>query len=100
MAREPLLMGSLSTVGLHILTSLVQLLLENFNYLFYKTSYLNKDVNCGEPSPSVSLPLLDPRPLIVIGQNPNLTLKCQAMLKDKRSSLTPMSINGGREKSF
>jgi hypothetical protein len=26
--------------------------------LFYKTSYLNEEVNCSEPSPSLSVPLL------------------------------------------
>jgi hypothetical protein len=29
-------------------------------YLFYKTSYPNEEVNCTEPSPSVSVPCLWP----------------------------------------
>ncbi len=30
--------------------------IENIIYLCYKTSYLNVEVNCTEPSPSVSIP--------------------------------------------
>jgi hypothetical protein len=30
------------------------------NLLFYKTSYLNEEVNCTEPSPSVSVPWIGP----------------------------------------
>jgi hypothetical protein len=31
---------------------------ENIFYLSYKTSYLNKEVNCTEPSPLVNVPCL------------------------------------------
>ncbi len=50
--------GRLSTVDLLVLTSLDQLLFAVmiFFYLCYKTSYLNEEVNCTEPSPSVSVP--------------------------------------------
>ncbi len=30
--------------------------MENIIFLFYKTSNLNEEVNCTEPSPSVSIP--------------------------------------------
>jgi hypothetical protein len=58
LGREPLLKGRLSTVDLLVLTSLDQLLLiVQTHYLhFYKTSYPNEEVNCTEPSPSVSVP--------------------------------------------
>jgi hypothetical protein len=41
-----------------VLNSLDQLLFENENiiYVFYKTCYLNEEVNCIEPSPSVRVP--------------------------------------------
>ncbi len=52
--------GRLSTVNLLVLTSLYKLLFYNENILyilfFHKTSYLNEEVNCTEPSPSVSIP--------------------------------------------
>jgi hypothetical protein len=49
--------GRLSTVDLLVLTSLDQLLLiVDIIYLLYKTSYFNEEVNCTEPSPSVSIP--------------------------------------------
>jgi len=57
-SREPLLKGRLSTVDFFVLTSLDELLLilqELFDF-FYKTSYLNEEVNSTEPSPSVSVP--------------------------------------------
>jgi hypothetical protein len=46
-AGNPYLRGWMSTVDLHVLTSLDQLLFENAHifYLFDKTSYLNEDVN-------------------------------------------------------
>jgi hypothetical protein len=47
----------LCTVDLLVLTSLDQLLkLKNIISLLYKTSYLNEEVNCTEPSPSVGVP--------------------------------------------
>jgi len=52
------LRGRFDTVDLLVLTSLDQLLLIMkilSTYLFYKTSYLNEEVNCTKPSPSVSI---------------------------------------------
>jgi hypothetical protein len=48
----------LSTADLLVLTSLVKLnfYTENIIYHFYNTSYLNEEVNCTDPSPSVSTP--------------------------------------------
>ncbi len=47
----------LSTVDLLVLTSLDQLLFyENIIFLFYKTSYLNWEVNRTEPSPFLVFP--------------------------------------------
>ncbi len=49
--------GRLSTVDLLVPTSLDQLISYWEYYLsIYKTGYLNKEVNCTEPSPSVSIP--------------------------------------------
>ncbi len=50
--------GRLSAVDLLVLTSLDQLFIyiENIINLFYKTSYLNEEVNCTEPFPLVSIP--------------------------------------------
>jgi hypothetical protein len=33
--------------------------IENIVYFFYKTSYPDEEVNCTEPSPSVSVPCFD-----------------------------------------
>jgi hypothetical protein len=50
----------MSTVDLLVLTGLDQLLFELKLYLsFYKTTYLNMEVNRTEPSPSVRIPFLD-----------------------------------------
>ena len=48
----------LSTVALLALTSLDEFIfiLKIYVAFFYKTSYLNEEVNCTEPSPSVSIP--------------------------------------------
>ncbi len=47
----------LSTVDLLGVTGLDQLFcFENITYLFYITTYLNEEVNCTEPSTSVSIP--------------------------------------------
>jgi len=47
----------LSTVDLLVLTSINQLLFTmKILFTFYKTSYLNKEANCSEPFPSVSIP--------------------------------------------
>jgi hypothetical protein len=55
--REPLLQGRLSIVDLLVLTSFYQVILTTqMLFTFYKTSYLNKEVNRTEPSPSVSVP--------------------------------------------
>ncbi len=58
LAREPFLMGRLSTVGLLLLTSFDDLLftLKILFIFFYKTSYLNEEIYCTEPSPPVSFP--------------------------------------------
>ncbi len=57
-AGKPYWGGRLSTVDLLVLTSLDQLLLiiKFLFHLCYKTSYLNEEVNCTVPSPSVSFP--------------------------------------------
>jgi hypothetical protein len=49
--------GRISTVDLLVLTNLGQLLLiiQTF-FTFYETNCLNDEVNCAEPSPSVSVP--------------------------------------------
>ncbi len=58
-AGKPYWRGSISTVDLLVLTSLDQLLWElKLNFPFYKTTYLNEEVNCTEPSPSVRVPCL------------------------------------------
>ncbi len=44
----------LSRVDLLVLTSLDQII-----YLRYKTSYLNVEINCTEPSPSISVPWIN-----------------------------------------
>jgi hypothetical protein len=57
--KEPLLKGRLSAVDLLVLTSLDQLLLVLLSlFTFYKTSHLNEELNCTEPSPSASIPWL------------------------------------------
>jgi hypothetical protein len=49
--------GRLSTVELLVLTSFsAHFYIENIIFLFTKTSYLNEEVNCTEPAPSVSIP--------------------------------------------
>jgi len=55
--REPLLKGKLSTVDLLALTGLDLMLLifATLFTFFPKTSYLNQEVNCTEPSLSVSV---------------------------------------------
>ncbi len=52
--------GRLSTVDFFVQTSLNQTLfiLGNISYFSYKTSYLNEEVKCTEPSPFVSFPWL------------------------------------------
>jgi hypothetical protein len=49
--------GRHSTVDLLVLTNLYQLLsILKILFTFFKTSYLNEEVNLSEPSPSVRLP--------------------------------------------
>ncbi len=51
------LRGRLSTVDLLVQANIDQLLLTLKQYLlYYKTSYLNEEVSCTEPSPSLSVP--------------------------------------------
>ncbi len=45
-------------VYLLALTSIAPFYIENVNYLFYKTSYLNEEVNCTELSPQLVFPAL------------------------------------------
>ncbi len=53
-------MGRLTNVDLLVLTSVDQLPFQlKMLYFFYKTSYLNEEVNCTEASPSVSIPWLE-----------------------------------------
>ncbi len=58
---NPYWKGRLSTADLLVLTSLDPLLsiLKTLFTFFYKTCYLNEEVNCTEPLPSVSVPCLD-----------------------------------------
>ncbi len=57
--RELLLKGKISTVDLLVLTSLDMLILYLKYYLpFFKTSYLNEEVNCTEPSLHLVFPAL------------------------------------------
>ncbi len=56
--REALLKGRISTADLLVLTSLDQLFFKL--KLFFKTTYLNSEVDCTEPSPSVRVPCWDP----------------------------------------
>jgi hypothetical protein len=62
LSRKPNLTGtSISTCDLLVLTSLDHLLftLQLLFTLFQKTSYLNVEVNCTEPSPSVRVPWIN-----------------------------------------
>jgi hypothetical protein len=55
--KEPLLREGLSEVKLLVLTGLDLLfLMSQTLFTFYKTSYLNEEVNCTVPSLSVSVP--------------------------------------------
>jgi len=55
---NPNLRGRISMVDILVLTSLDLLLciLKLYIFFFCKTIYLNGEVNCTEPSPSVSFP--------------------------------------------
>ncbi len=57
-SRNPFLREKLSTVDLLVLTSSGQLLfiMKTLLTLFTKQATLNKEVNCTEPSRSVSVP--------------------------------------------
>ncbi len=45
--------------------------IENIIYLSFKTTYLKEEVNCTEPSPSVSIPcFITPRYVLVKTQSP------------------------------
>ncbi len=50
--------GRISTVNLLVLISYDQrlLILKKVVFVFYKSSCLNEEVNCTEPSPSVRVP--------------------------------------------
>ncbi len=64
--------GRLSTVDLLVLTSLDKLLLK-LKTLFtsYKMSWINEEVNCTEPSPSVCIPCCNWNNLIFSLQGPS-----------------------------
>ncbi len=67
-AAKPYLRGRPGTVGLPVQTTLVQLLFISkilFTF-FHKTSYLNEEVDCTEPSLSVSVPWFLP---LTIGEH-------------------------------
>ncbi len=49
--------GSVQLTSLYLLVQIAFMLQLLFNF-FYKTSYLNEEVNSTEPSPSVSFPWL------------------------------------------
>jgi hypothetical protein len=51
--------GTLCTVDLLVLTNLAHFHIKNIFYLCYKTSYLNEEGNCAEPSLSARLPWID-----------------------------------------
>jgi len=54
---KPYRKGSICTVDLLVLTSLDKLIQTETNFFFFtKTTYLNEEVNCTEPSPSVRVP--------------------------------------------
>ncbi len=64
--------GRLSAVGFLELTSLDQLLLIlATSFTFYRTSHINKEVNCTEPSPSVSFPWIHPSVSVDTPRNTN-----------------------------
>jgi hypothetical protein len=56
--RNPYWRGRLCTVELLVLT-ISDLLLFILKYLDYKTNYLNEEVYCTEPFPSVNVPCFD-----------------------------------------
>jgi hypothetical protein len=62
LSREILLRGRLSTINLLELTSLDELVykfkFKLFIFLFFKTSYLNEEVNCTELSPQLVFPVV------------------------------------------
>ncbi len=86
--------GKLSSVDLFVLTSLEQVIfiLKIIFTSFCKTSYLNQEVNCTEPSPSVWLPWIQPH------------LQASNMLKtlveDKHSSLLAGRVSDELNKKF
>jgi len=57
---------------------------ENIIFLFYKTSFHNEEVNCTEPFPSVSIPCLDIKLLLMC----RLLINCELLV-----SLAQFSFN-------
>jgi hypothetical protein len=57
MSQRILIEGTISTIDLLVLTCLdpAAFLIVIIIYLCYKTSYLNEEVNCAEPSPCMGL---------------------------------------------
>jgi hypothetical protein len=58
--------GSVQLTSLYQLVKISSFLNWKYYIRFYKTSYLNEEVNCTEPSPSVSIPWLFSRPWCLI----------------------------------
>jgi hypothetical protein len=81
-----------NTVGLLVLTSLDQLLftLKILFSFFYKTSYLNEEVNCTELFPSVSVPCSNTQSIYI----PSLRecLRC-CRLRKKQCYITLSQVN-------
>ncbi len=92
-----LLKGKPSTVDL-VLTSLYKLLWYCKHYLlFYKTSYLNEEVNSTKPSPSVREPLLKGKPrtvdLLVLTSLEELLCYCKHYLLFYKTSYLIEEVN-------
>ncbi len=48
--------GLVQLTSLYKLISVIYYINQNIIYIFHKTSYLNEEVKCTQPSPSVSIP--------------------------------------------
>ncbi len=75
--RNPYWRGRLSTIDLLVLISLDQL-------LFNRSSYLNEEVNCIKPSPSVSVPCINSQLMCYIwGPASNLSIEIKGITRCK-----------------
>ncbi len=98
--------GPLSTTDLLLLTSLDQplVILQTLFTFFYKTRYLNEEVNCTEPSPLVSIPwfviclwMCPTREL----SYPQTVLPVNGPTRKRSYPWTVLSVNGPtRERSY